>query len=130
MSIILACPTLASPTAQVILPDVEKLPRSRPVRGRQNVFTTDAEVDVVYDFGGNTEVFSMQLGPLSSTDAAAVKAFFTNPAPTGVNKRALAWQLQDSDGITYNVTFAQDVMEPQEIGVSWHNVSLTMKVVA
>jgi len=129
MLITLAFPTLAAPTALVSLPDVEHLPRSRPVRRFQTAFRTDAGADVIYDFGGKSEVFTMKLSPLSKVHADAVRAFFDNASPNGVDGRASTFQVQDSDGIIYTVRFAQDVMEPQQIGVSWNEVSLTLKVV-
>jgi len=125
--IILAFPTLAAPTVLVSLPDVEQAFGLPPMRKRQSAFITDADTDVVYDFGSTQQVFDVALGPLSKTDADAVQSFFDNPA--GANGRAAAWQLQRSDGSIYKVRFAQDVIEQQPVGVAWINIKLTLRVV-
>jgi len=129
VSITLAYPDLITPTALVVLPDVEQLPRSKPVRKFQTVFRTDAGNDVAYDFGGSSEVFSMSLSPLTKTDADALRDFFNNASPNGVNGRMSTFALMDSDGVVYTVRFAQDVMEIQQIGVAWHKATLTLKVI-
>lgn len=128
--IILAYPDLAAATTQVQLPDVEQLPRSQPVRVRQNVFETDAGIVVVYDFGSQTSTFNVVLKPLSKTQAEAILAFFRLPIGSGgVNGRAGEWQLQDSTGVTSNIRFAQDVLEIQQLTANSWAVSLTLQKV-
>jgi len=124
--ITLAFPSLAAPTVLVTLPDVEQRFGLPPLRKRQAAFITDALTDVIFDFGSDNQVFTMVLGPLSNADADAVQSFFANSS--GANGRVGAWQLQRSNGNIYNVRFAQDVIEQQPVGVSWINMSLTLRV--
>ncbi len=51
MAITLAYPSLAAPSGSVVLPDVENLPSSRPVRVQQSVLETDAGGQIVIDHG-------------------------------------------------------------------------------
>lgn len=128
MSITLAYPSLASPQVAVVLPDVEKLPASRPRRRYQQQFTTDAGAVAIYDFGGETRSFSLELFPLSEQHKAELEAFFHQPEGSGgVNGRVGVWELEDSQGRQYTVRFAQDVLEAQMRGVSAYGVTLTVR---
>lgn len=130
MAITLACPILTS-SCRVVLPDVEQLPASRPVRTRQNVFETDAGEIAVYTVGASSvSVFNLILYPLTFAEAEAIKSFFASAPPFGVSGRAKTWQLQDSRGEVYTVRFQQDVIEPiQKSPNSW-SVHLTVRGVA
>ncbi|OOZ37447.1 hypothetical protein [Solemya velesiana gill symbiont] len=125
MSIVLAYPTLVAPTTEITLPDIEQLPSSRPVCKFQSVFETDAGETVVYDLGDNRSVFSLNLYPLSQSQADAIKAFYE----TIVNGQAISWQLRDSLGREYTVRFAQDVIEPVQQGVNAYALSITVRVI-
>ncbi|MBF0192265.1 MAG: hypothetical protein HQL99_14160 [Magnetococcales bacterium] len=129
MVITLAYPSIASPTAQVVLPDVEQLPASRPVRMRQIVMETDAGAVVVYSVGNpSVGVFTVSLYPLTEAQAAAVKTFFASPsANAGVNGRAKSWQFRDSRGVVTTVRFAQDVLEPMQRTPNTWAVSLVLR---
>lgn len=122
MSITLAHPTLAAPTTEIILPDIEQLPSRRPVRKFQSIFETDAGETVVYDLGDNRSVFSINLYPLSKSQADAIQAFYD----TTVNGQAETWQLRDSLGREYSLRFAQDVIEPVQQSINAY--ALTLKV--
>jgi len=125
MSIILAYPDLFNPTVEIILPDCEKLPSSRPTRKLQAVFETDAGTSVVYDFQASRSVFTLQLYPLSAAHITAIQSLFNDT----VNAQAITWWLQDSFGNEYNVRFAQDVIEPMQRGVNAYAVTLTLRVI-
>lgn len=129
MAIILAYPTVAAPTVQIILPDVEQLPASRPVRMRQVVHETDSGAIIVYSIGNPAvSVFSVHLYPLTIAQVADIQEFFRYDLPAvGVGGRAKVWQFQDSHGVVMNVRFAQDVIEPiQQSPATWA-VSLTLR---
>ena len=125
MSIILAWPDLFNPAVEVVLPDVEQLPSSRPTRRLQAVYETDGGATVVYDFSADRSVYTLQLYPLSAAHVNAIQSFFKDT----VNAQAVAWWLQDSFGNEYNVRFAQDAIEPMQRGVSSYAVTLTMRVI-
>ncbi|GAB0057415.1 hypothetical protein SIID45300_01743 [Candidatus Magnetaquicoccaceae bacterium FCR-1] len=129
MSILLAYPSVAAPTAQVMLPDVEQLPASRPVRMRQTALETDSGVVSVYSIGNPAiGVFNLHLYPLTLSQAAAIVSFFRyDIANVGVGGRSKVWQLQDTSGTVYNVRFAQDTLEPmQQTPTTW-SVTLTLR---
>jgi len=125
MSIILAYPDLFIPTVEIVLPDCEQLPSSRPTRKLQTVFETDAGETVVYDFQASRSVFTLQLYPLSADHVTAIQSFFNDT----VNAQAITWELQDSKGNEYKVRFAQDVIEPMQRGVSAYAMTLTVRVI-
>jgi len=125
MSIILAYPDLFNPTVEIVLPDCEQLPSSRPTRKLQSVFETDAGTTVVYDFGASRSVFTLQLYPLSTAHVTAIQSFFNDT----VNAQATPWWLQDSFKNEYNVRFAQDVIEPMQRGVNAYAMTLTVRVI-
>ncbi|MBF0212280.1 MAG: hypothetical protein HQM00_01810 [Magnetococcales bacterium] len=129
MAIRLAYPTIAAPSCQVVLPDVEQLPASRPVRMRQTVLETDSGAAVVYTIGPpSVTVFTVTLYPLSATQADAIKSFFSSSSPAaGVNGRANAWQFQDSRGAIMTVRFVQDVLEPLQRSPNSWSVALTLR---
>lgn len=125
MSIVLAYPTLASPSASVTLGDVERLPSSRPTRRYQRAYETDAGAQVVVDFGGSTQAFSLDLINLSDAEVADLEAFFETTA----DGRANAWQLRDSLDREYDVRFDQDVFEAVHRPNGRHDLLLTVRTV-
>ncbi len=130
MSITLAHPSLTQPYVAVVLPDVEKLPASRPRRRYQQQFITDAGEAVIYDFGGESRAFSLELYPLSPEHVEALEDFFHQPVGSGgVNGRVGTFDLEDSQGRIYTVRFQMDVLEPQMRGVNAYAVTLTVREV-
>ncbi len=125
----LGFPTITAPTILVQLPDVEQLPRSRPVRVRQSVMESDAGAIIVYEIGKTAiTIFTVDLYPLSTTHAQAIKQFFQSANPAvGVNGRANTFEFQDSTGSPLTVRFAQDVLEPKQITPNSWSVSLTLR---
>jgi hypothetical protein len=126
----LAYPNIAAPTTLITLPDVEKLPLSRPVRLKQSAIETDGGELVVMDFGKKVSVFTVSLYPLSKANADAIMDFFQNPTGSGgVNGRVAAWQFQDSSTTIHDVRFSQDVMETQQVTPATWRVMLTLRQV-
>ncbi len=123
-----AYPDLSMPTALAVIGDAEILPYARPVRFRQTVFLTDAGGEAVYDFGGQSQVFTMQLAGLSKAERDMLSAFFTNPSPNGVNGRALPFSLRDSLGDIYTVRLAQDTFEFTMSSPALYDINLTLRV--
>ncbi len=130
MTIKLAYPTVASPTALVTLDDVENFPSSRPRRKLQRVFDTDAGSQVVYDYGDENRTFSITLYPLTTAEAGEIEDFFRLAEGSGgVNGRAGEWQFYDTLGDTYDVRFAQDVIDPIQVNSGIWRASITMRTV-
>ena len=126
--ITLAYPTIAAPTVSVSLPDVERLPLSRPLRLRQRILETDAGDIIVYDFGAQNSTFTVRVSPISKTDADAIMAFFKNPIGSGgVNGRAAMFEFKDTAAVTRTVRFAMDVLQPQQRSPNAWDVSLTLR---
>ena len=123
-----AYPDFSLPTALAVISDCEMLPYARPVRFKQAVFLTDAGNEVVYDFGGTTQVFIMQLNGLGIKERDALLRFFSLNMPDGVNGRALSFVLQDSLGDIYTVRLAQDTLEATMPTPAWYNLNLTLRV--
>lgn len=129
MTIKLAYPTVASPSVLVTLGDVENLPLSRPRRLYQTAFDTDAGGQVIYDWGDETQVFSVDLYPLTEDEADDIEDFFRLAIGSGgVNGRVGEWQFLDSLGDTYDVRFAQDVIEAVRRN-AYYAISLTLRVI-
>lgn len=125
MSIILASPDLFNPTVEIVLPDCEQLPYSRPTRKLQSVFETDAGTTVVYDFQASRQVFTLNLYPLSAAHVSAIQSLFNDT----VNAQATPWWLKDSFDDEYNVRFAMDVCEAMLRGTSAYAMALTVRVI-
>lgn len=125
MSIIFRYPNRSAPTVTVTIPDKEQNPVTRPTRGLQSEFETDAGVPHVYQWGDPVSVFPMRLWPLVLADANALEAFFI----TTVNYREKSFDLDDQLGRQYTCKLAQDVVTPTRRGI-YFELQLVLRVTA
>lgn len=125
MSVKLSYPTEASPTTEVVLGDIEQLPRSRPERAFQTAFETDGGELIIYDWGSTVEVFTVALFPLTAAEVTSLKSFLKST----VNYRQLSWEYTDTLANTSTVTLAQDVVEAPTTNGIHYRMELTLRVV-
>lgn len=118
-------PNRGAPTTTVTIGDKEQNPSTRPTRGLQSAFETDAGEVFVYQWGPAIAVFPLRLWPLAKADADALEAFFI----TTVNYRVERFDFDDSLGRQYTCQLAQGVVSPIRRGI-YYELSVSLRVVA